>query len=84
MIANQMADNTVTTTWPYCPGSGLLDRDLAENIRTWPLTIMSEAELRTCSQRQLLGMYITQHILPTLQRVYPWVHGGAEDETSVL
>jgi len=52
-----MTENTATTTWPYCPGSGLIGRDLAENIRTWALTVMSEAELRSYSQRQLLSMY---------------------------
>jgi hypothetical protein len=36
---------------------------------------MSEAELRSYSQRQLLSMCIEQRILPTLQKVWPWVTG---------
>jgi len=47
-----------TDPWPYCEGSGLIDRDLARSIREWALTEMTEAELNSYSQRQLMQMYI--------------------------
>jgi hypothetical protein len=34
---------------------------------------MSEAELHSYSQRQLVSMYLHQHILPTIQSVSPWL-----------
>jgi hypothetical protein len=58
-----------TNLWPYCERSGLIDRDLARSIREWALTEMTEAELRSYSQRQLMQMYIQRHLGPTLERV---------------
>ncbi len=59
--------------WPYCSGSGIIDRDLAAAIRKWALTgsppIMSEAELHQHSQRQLLSRYLNEHLRPTLDRI---------------
>jgi hypothetical protein len=56
---------SLATTWPYCAGSDLIGRELAANIRTWALTRMSQAELHSHSQRQLLRMYISQHSVLT-------------------
>jgi hypothetical protein len=39
---------------------------------------MSEAELHSYSQGQLLNMYLEQHIRPTLERVAPWMRMGSE------
>jgi hypothetical protein len=64
--------------WPYSACSGILDRKLAANIRAWALTHMSEAELHSYSQRQLLSMYLEQHIRPTLERVAPWMRMASE------
>ena len=64
--------------WPYSACSGILDRKLAENIRVWALTRMSLTELHSHSQRQLLSMYLEQHIRPTLERVAPWMCVGRE------
>ena len=64
--------------WPYSAGSGIIDRKLAANIRAWALTHMSEAELHSYSQRQLLSMYLEQHIRPTLETVAPWMRTGSE------
>jgi hypothetical protein len=64
--------------WPYSAGSGIIDRKLAANIRAWALTHMSEAELHSYSQRQLLSMYLEQHIRPTLERVAPWMRMSSE------
>jgi hypothetical protein len=64
--------------WPYSACSGILDRKLAANIRAWALTHMSEAELHSYSQGQLLSMYLEQHIRPTLERVAPWMRMGSE------
>jgi hypothetical protein len=64
------------STWPYNACSGILDRELAANIRAWALTHMSQAELHSYSQRQLLSMYLEQHIRPTLERVAPWMRMG--------
>jgi hypothetical protein len=64
--------------WPYSACSGILDRKLAANIRAWALTRMSEAELHSYSQRQLLSMYLEQHIRPTLERVAPWMRMASE------
>ena len=55
--------------WPYCAGSGLIDRDLARSIRAWALTEMTEAELNSYSQRQLMQMYIQRGIVPTIEKV---------------
>jgi hypothetical protein len=76
--------NIVTTAastpgaWPYSACSGILDRKLAANIRAWALTHMSEAELHSYSQGQLLSMYLEQHIRPTHERVAPWMRMGGE------
>ena len=73
--------NTAAATpssWPYSACSGILDRKLAANIRAWALTRMSQAELHGCSQRQLLSMYLEQHIRPTLERVAPWMRMSSE------
>ena len=78
-ISTPSSDSTpTTTTWPYCARSGILDRELARNIRAWALTRMSEAELHSYSQGQLLNMYLEQHIRPTLERVAPWMRMGSE------
>jgi hypothetical protein len=76
--------NIVTTaaatpsSWPYSTCSGILDCKLAANIRVWALTCMSQAELHSYSQRQLLSMYLEQHIRPTLERVAPWMRMASE------
>jgi hypothetical protein len=57
---------STSSGWPYSACSGILDRKLAANIRAWALTHMSQAELHSYSQRQLLSMYLEQHIWPTL------------------
>src|SRR5215470_2153056 len=60
--SNPVADAATThSAWPYSAGSGILDRKLAANIRAWALTHMSEVELHSYSQRQLLSMYL-EHI----------------------
>jgi hypothetical protein len=64
--------------WPYSGCSGILDRKLAANIRAWALTHMSEAELHSYSQGQLLSMYLEQHIRPTPERVAPWMRMSSE------
>jgi hypothetical protein len=64
------------SAWPYSACSGILDRKLAANIRAWALTHMSQAELHSYSQRQLLSMYFEQHILPSIQKVAPWEPWG--------
>jgi hypothetical protein len=48
--------------WPYSACSGILDRKLAANIRAWALTHMSEAELHSYSQRQLVSMHLEQQV----------------------
>jgi hypothetical protein len=94
MMITDLTDTTATTDvndhnavagaastssgWPYSACSGILDRELAANIRVWALTHMSQAELHSYSQRQLLGMYLEQHIRPTLERVAPWMRMGSE------
>jgi hypothetical protein len=60
---------TQQNLWPYSEASGIIDPDLARSIREWALSVMSEAELHTLSQRQALRLYINQHIVPTLDRV---------------
>ena len=81
---NAVADTAATpSAWPYSARRGLLDRKLAANIRAWALTNesgphMTEAELHSYSQRQLLSMYLKQHILPSIQKVAPWVSMGPE------
>jgi hypothetical protein len=69
---------STSSGWPYSACSGILDRELAANIRAWALTHMSQAELHSYSQRQLLSMYLEQHIRPTLERVAPWMRMGGE------
>jgi hypothetical protein len=69
------------SAWPYSACSGILDRELAANIRAWALTHMSQAELHSYSQRRLLSMYLEQHILPSIQKVAPWVSMGPEGLT---
>ena len=77
--SNPVADAATThSAWPYSAGSGILDRKLAANIRAWALTHMSEVELHSYSQRQLLSMYLEQHIRPTLERVAPWMRMSSE------
>jgi hypothetical protein len=83
--ATEVNDRNIVTTaaatpfqWPYSACSGILDRKLAANIRAWALTRMSEAELHSYSQGQLLSMYLEQHIRPTLERVAPWMRMGSE------
>jgi hypothetical protein len=58
-----------TDLWPFCEGSGLISRDLARSIRAWALTEMTEAELNSYSQRQLMQMYIHRGIVPTIEKV---------------
>jgi hypothetical protein len=85
MMITDMTDTTTTTindpnasdaaaptssAWPYSACSGILDRELAANIRVWALTHMSQAELHSYSQRQLLSMYLEQHMLPPPQHDY--------------
>lgn len=70
--------------WPYSASSRLIDRELAANIRTWALTHMNDAELHQLSQRQLLSMYFHQHILPTIQRVSPWLEMPSDNELEQL
>jgi hypothetical protein len=67
---------TTLDLWPYCECSGLIDRDLARSIREWALTgsgscppEMTEAELNSYSQRQLMQMYIQRGIVPTIEEV---------------
>jgi len=55
--------------WPYCECSGLIDRELARSIRAWALIEMTEAELNSYSQRQLMQMYIQRGIVPTIEKV---------------
>ena len=74
---NSAAAST-SSGWPYSACSGILDRELAANIRAWALTHMSQAELHSYSQRQLLSMYLEQHIRPTLERVAPWMRMCSE------
>jgi hypothetical protein len=59
--------------WPYSERSGLIERGLARSIRAWALSRMSETELNSYSQRQLVHMYLHQHIGPTLKKVAPWI-----------
>jgi hypothetical protein len=63
-------DSTVPP-WPYHRRTNILDRELAASIRRWALSdaAMSEAELHSYSQRQLLRMYLTGYLEPTLRRV---------------
>jgi hypothetical protein len=76
---NAVADTAATpSAWPYSACSGILDRKLAANIRAWALTNksgphMTEAELHSYSQGRLLGMYLEEHIRPTLERLAPWM-----------
>lgn len=72
------ADAATPSGWPYSACSGILDRKLAANIRAWALTHMSQAELHSYSQRQLLSMYLEENILPSIQKVAPWVSTGPE------
>ena len=60
--------------WPYSACSGILDRKLAESIRAWALSRMSQAELHSYSQRQLLSMYL-EHIFG--QHLKEWPRGCA-------
>jgi hypothetical protein len=57
-----MPDNTrnehSSDLWPFNRNTDIMDRDLARSIRAWALTCMTEAELRSYSQQQLLLMYI--------------------------
>jgi hypothetical protein len=69
---------STSSGWPYSACSGILDRELAAKIRVWALNHMSQAELHSYSQRQLLSMYLEQHIRPTLERVAPWMRMGTE------
>ena len=81
---NAVADTAATpSAWPYSACSGILDRKLAANIRAWALTNksgphMTQAELHSYSQGQLLSMYLEQHIRPTLEREAPWMRIGSE------
>ena len=80
---NSDADAATPSAWPYTARSGILDRKLAANIRAWALTNksgphMTQAELHSYSQGQLLSMYLEQHIRPTLERVAPWMRIGSE------
>jgi hypothetical protein len=74
---------STSSAWPYSACSGILDRALAANIRAWALTHMSQAELHSYSQRQLLSMYLEQHIRPTLERVAPCMRMGTEGPEGV-
>jgi hypothetical protein len=50
--------NTTTIGWPYTAGSCLIDPDTARSIRAWALQEMTEAELHSLSQRQLMQMHL--------------------------
>jgi hypothetical protein len=64
-----MPDNTEAIGWPFNPNTNIIDRNLARSIRTWALSgVMTEAELRSHSQRQLLRLYIERHIKPTIAK----------------
>jgi hypothetical protein len=65
-----MTNNTIG--WPYTAGSCLIDPDTARSIRDWALQDMTEAELHSLSQRQLLGMYL-DHLRECLVKVTPKV-----------
>jgi hypothetical protein len=77
-ISDSNAAAATPSGWPYSACSLIIDRKLAANIRAWALTHMSEAELHSYSQRQLLSMYLEQHILPSIQKVALWVSIGPE------
>jgi hypothetical protein len=49
---------TPTDLWPYNPNTAIIPCDLARSIRAWALAEMSEAQLHSYSQRQLLLMYV--------------------------
>ena len=78
---NAVPPTHVADLWPYCARSGLIERELARAIRAWALAAgpngspprMTEAELNSHSQRQLVHMYLHEHILPTMQRSCPWM-----------
>lgn len=53
-----MTDSEQTDLWPFNRNTTIIDRKLARSIRAWALTCMTEAELRSYSQRQLLIMHI--------------------------
>jgi hypothetical protein len=71
-----MPENTETKTpfdpepvlWPFNRNTDIIDRDLARSIRAWALTCMTEAELRSYSQRQLLMMHV-DHCGSLLEKV---------------
>jgi hypothetical protein len=65
-----IAPAPTSSGWPYSACSGILDREFAANIRVWALTHMSQAQLHSYSQRQLLSMYLEQHMLPPPQHDY--------------
>ena len=59
--------NAVPNRWPF--NGYVLDRELAARIREWALSVMTETELNSHSQRQLMHLYIQRHLGPTLERV---------------
>lgn len=71
-----------TDLWPYCECSGLIDRDLARSIRAWALTEMTDAELNSYSQRQLMQMYIQRGIVPTIEKVLKRQRTPEENSTA--
>jgi hypothetical protein len=67
--------------WPYSSRSSLVAPEIAKSIRAWALNggadgsppRMTEKELNSYSQRQLVDMYLNQHLIPTLRKVAPWI-----------
>jgi hypothetical protein len=66
-------DTGPTDLWPFNPNTNIFDRETAAAIRRWALSEtgagMTEAELRSYSQCQLLSMYVTGYLEPTLRRL---------------
>src|SRR5258707_15257823 len=66
--ATELRTDMTTITWPFSEGSMLIDKELARNITAWALTCMSPAELRSYSQRQLMGMYLESCLKRAIER----------------
>jgi hypothetical protein len=58
LMTNEPDPLATTDLWPYNRSTGIIPRDMAQSIRAWALTCMTEAELRSYSQQQLLLMYV--------------------------
>jgi hypothetical protein len=63
---------------------GYLPNELARNLMAWALTYMTQAELRGCSQQQLLDRYSEQHLRPTMEVVYPEIRAWSEAGSKAL